>query len=202
MSRNKIGAAEPGNRPESTRAVPPMRSIAHAVTLLTLVALACFAAQAALPRPARGNLIAARALQHLSPFRPVTAVPRLTGKIRRVNASCASHQLIRPRSTGITVGPGRRVFLDDRRAAFTAAAASVPQLKFRLPACPVAIRAWVGAELNRARPVAIASVWYSGRPTYRLTFSTRPLLIVYVDRATLVFIGVNVHFRHWPRFTT
>ena len=201
MSRNKIGAADLGDRQEPTRN-PPMRSIAHAVTLLTLVALACFAAQAALPRPARGNLIAARALQHLSPFRPVTTVPRLTGKIRRVNASCASHQLIRPPSTEITLGPARRAFLDDRRAPFTAAAASVPQLKFRLPTCPVAIRAWIGAELNRARPVAIASVWYSDRPTFRLTFSTRPLLVVYLDRATLGFIGVNVHFQHWPQFTT
>jgi hypothetical protein len=179
-----------------------MRSVAHAVILLTLVALACFAAQAALPRPARGNLIAARALQHLSPFKPVAAVPRLTGKIRRVNASCASHQLIQPPSTATVVGPGRRASLDDRRTAFTAAAAAVPQLKFRLPACPIAIRAWVGAELNRARPVAVASVWYSDRQTYRLTFSTRPLLVVYVDRATLGFVGVNVHFRHWPRFAT
>jgi hypothetical protein len=178
-----------------------MRSLAKAITLLALVALACFATQAALPLPARGNLIASQALQHLSPFRPVATVHRLTGKIRRVNASCASHQLIRQPSVPAT-GPGRRAFLDDRRSASVAAAESVPQLKFRLPSCPVAIRAWVGAELNRARPVAIANVRYGGMKTYRLTFSTRPLLVVYVDRETLGLVGVNVRVRHWPRYMT
>jgi hypothetical protein len=29
-------------------------------------------------------------------------------------------------------------------------------------------------------------------PTYRLTFSTRPLLLVYVNRQTLRLVGVNV----------
>jgi hypothetical protein len=178
-----------------------MRSLVKALTLLALVAFGCFAAQAALPLPARGNLIAARALQRLSPFRPVAAVHRLTGKSRRVNASCASHQLLRQPSAAIA-GAGRRVFWDDREAAAAAAAAAIPQLKFRLPSCPVAIRAWVGAELNLARPVAIANVRYADMPTYRLTFSTQPLLVVYVDCKTLGLVAVTVRMRHWPRYTT
>lgn len=178
-----------------------MRSLVKALTLLALVAFGCFAAQAALPLPARGNLIAARALQHLSPFRPVAAVHRMTGKSRRVNASCASHQLLRQPSAAIA-GAGRRVFWNDREAAAAAAAASIPQLKFRLPSCPVAIRAWVGAELNLARPVAIANVRYADMPTYRLTFSTQPLLVVYVDCKTLGLVAVTVRMRHWPRYAT
>lgn len=192
-----------GNRQNPLRVFPRMRPIAQAFTLLTLVALACFAAQAALPLPARGNLIAARALQQLSPFRRVAAVHRTTGNIRKVNASCASHRLIRTSSAVGSFGAGVRAWMEERSPPpVSATKALPPQLKFKLASCPLAIRAWVGAELNRAHPVAVANVRYEGMQTYRLTFLTRPLLVVYVERQTLRLVAVSVRVQHWPRFAT
>ena len=179
-----------------------MRPIAKAFTLLTLITVACFAAQAALPLPARGNLIAARALQKLSPLHRVSAVHRLTGNIRKVNAKCASHRLVRPWSAAANVGPGVGAWMAEPWSSVSAPPSPPPQLEFKLASCPLAIGAWVGAELARARPVAIANVRYGGAPTYRLTFLTRPLLVVYVDRTTLRLVGVNVRVLHWPRYAT
>jgi hypothetical protein len=181
---------------------PRLRTFAQALTLLTLVASACFAAQAALPLPGRGNLIAAQALQQLSPFRRVSAVHRIVGNTVTVSASCASHRLIRNSSAAGTVGPGLRAWMEGRGSPYALAAKALPpRLKFKLASCPLALRAWVGAELERAHPVAIVNVRYAGTPAYRLTFLTRPLLVVYVDRQTLRLVAVNVRVQRWPGFS-
>jgi hypothetical protein len=180
-----------------------MRRIAQAFTLLTLVAVTCFAALAVLPLPARGNLIAARALQQLAPFRRVSAVHKLTRNVRKVNPNCASHHLIYPSSAAATGGLAVRAWMEQQwLPSLSAKKALPPKLKFKLASCPLAIRAWVGAELNSAHPVAIANVRYAGTPTYRLTFLTRPLLVVYVNRKTLGLVAVNVRVEHWPRYVT
>jgi hypothetical protein len=49
--------------------------------------------------------------------------------------------------------------------------------------------------------VAIVNVRYAGTPAYRLTFLTRPLLVVYVDRQTLRLVAVNVRVQRWPGFS-
>jgi hypothetical protein len=163
------------------------------LSLLLLVASACFAAQAVLPLPGRGNLVAAQALQQLAPFQRVSSVHRITGNVVTVSASCVSHHLIRKSTAAATAGPGFRAWLRGQRSpSVSPPDALPPQLVFKLASCPHSLRAWVGAELDRAHPVAIENVRYHGMPTYRLTFSTRPLLLVYVNRQTLRLVGVNV----------
>jgi hypothetical protein len=148
-----------------------MRPIARALVLLSLVAVGCFAAEASLPLPSRGRLIASQAMRQLSSSRPVSAVRPTKGN--RVTVSCPSPRLIRR----------------SRAAAVTRAR----QLEFQLASCPLALRDWVGAALARTYPVAVRIVRYAATPAYRLTFLTRPLVVVYVDRRRLNIVAVRVH---------
>jgi hypothetical protein len=176
-----------------------MRTIGQALTLLAVVASACFAAQAALPLPGRGSLIAAQALKQLSPRR-VLPVHHSTNGTVTVSARCASHHLVsRPGAVGIFRRPPQTWIEGRRDPMSTGIRAQAPHLTFRFPSCPRALRAWVGAELERASPVAITNVRYAGTPTYRLTFLTDPPLVIYVDRETLGLVAVNVPRRRQTR---
>ena len=73
---------------------PRTRSIARALALLSLVAVACFAAEAALPLPGRGRLIAARAFSRLLSLPHVSAVYPIAGSAVSVSARCTQHRPI------------------------------------------------------------------------------------------------------------
>jgi len=164
-----------------------------------VVASACLAAQAALPLPGRGSLIAAQALKQLSARRVPVVHPSTSGTVT-VSARCASHHLVSvPRAVGI-IGPPTQIWIEGRRdPSGSGIKLRAPHLTFRFRSCPRALRAWVGAELELASPVAILNVRYSGTPTYRLTFVTQPPLVIFVDRKTLSLVAINVPPLRLPR---
>ena len=179
-----------------------MRPFARAVTLLAIVVAGCLAVQAALPVPSRGSLIAARALKQFVP-RDVPPVQRRSRGLLALTARCASYHLVREPSVMDATGPVIRTWIEGRRSpSVPVIAPFFPRLKFKFAACPLALRDWVGAALDRASPVGIANVRYRGLPTFRLTFLTRPNLIVYFDRRTLRLVAVNVHIERSLDFAT
>jgi hypothetical protein len=170
-----------------------MRPFARAVALLAIVVAGCLAVQGALPVPSQGSLIAAQALKQFVP-RNTTRVQRKGGGLLALTAHCASYHLIRAPHSASRTGPVIRTWIEGRRSPSVPVFKPIfPRVKFKFAACPLALRDWVGAELERGSPVGIANVRYRGLPTFRLTFLTRPNLVVYFDRRTLRLIAVNVH---------
>ena len=195
-------ASEPPT--ESARGVRvALASGATAAALAAVLAGAAFGLQAvALPRPTRGQLIAAKTLRGLTRQGAVESTTLVGG--RPVSTVCVNAKVIRLGRTrrslsGSLLITGRRRLVETRFASFRIGSTlreedgPLPAIRAVLAGCPRALERRIGRFLDDRAPVGVKRAFVRGQPRVRLSFwRGRSRLFLFVEPRTLAPVAVRI----------
>jgi hypothetical protein len=155
--------------------------------------------------PTQGERVTAKAVGVMLRYRYVTSEIRVAGRAP-IQAECVQGWM--PRRPGRPAGRGARIVLSDgtrllagdrqikRLQAGTSKPPLAPVVAVELAGCPRPLMDHVAKHLIGGTRAEAVPVTFAGRPSYRVHVRTpRTRLDVFVDRRTLVPLGVRVEAR-------
>jgi hypothetical protein len=198
-------ASEPPSE-SADRVRMALASGASAAVLAALLAGAAFGLQAvALPRPTRGQLIAAKTLRWLNRQDAVESVALVGG--RRVSSVCIDATVgplgrSRHRLAGSLLMTGRRRLVETRFASYRLGSTlreedgPLPAIRAALAGCPRVLGRRIGRFLNDRAPVGVKRFVRGGAQLLRLSFRFRESgLLLLVDQRTSAPVAVRIERR-------
>jgi hypothetical protein len=201
-----VAATQSSIKPASSRTGWVRLAVASGATAAGLAALlagAAFGLQAVtLPRPSRGQLIAAQTMRWLTGQHAVKSVALVRG--RQVSSVCVNATIgplgrKRHRLHGSLVVTGRRRFVETRFASFRLGSTlreedgPLPAIRAVLAGCPRALERRIGRFLDERAPVLAKRVFLHGEWMLRLSFRRRhSRLFLIVAPETFAPVAVRI----------